>query len=84
MEPKNVEVQDDSGNVDFRDLNLIKEIHSGQEILRIVPADPGEEGIDIMGRSIAVSSVKKQNSDQVKMFAMMKKATLFMPWLTAM
>lgn len=59
MEPKNVEVQDDSGNVDFRDLNLIKEIHSGQELLRIVPADPGEEGIDILGRPIPVTSVKK-------------------------
>ena len=59
MNPKQVEVKDDSGNVDFRDLNLIKEIYTGQELLKVLPADPGEEGTDVLGRKIAVSSVKK-------------------------
>jgi len=59
MNPKKVEVKDDSGNVDFRDLNLIKEIFSGQEILKVIPPDPGEEGVNVKGERIAVNSVKK-------------------------
>lgn len=59
MDPKKVEVHDDSGNVDFRDLNLIKEIYSGQEILRIVDPDPGEEGVNVKGEVLQVNSVTK-------------------------
>jgi uncharacterized protein (DUF342 family) len=59
MEPKKVEVKDDSGNVDFRDLNLIKEIYSGQELLKIINPDPGEEGINVKGEPLTVNSVKK-------------------------
>ena len=61
MEPKKVEVQDSSGNVDYRDLNLIKEVHAGQEILRIIPPDTGEEGVNVKGASLPTISVKKAN-----------------------
>ena len=52
MGTKKVEVKDVEGHVDFRDLNLIKEIHSGEPIMKVFKADPGEEGLDIYGKTL--------------------------------
>ncbi|MBF0198186.1 MAG: DUF342 domain-containing protein [Planctomycetes bacterium] len=59
MESNKVEVSDAEGNVDFRDLNLIKEIHSGAPILKIIPPDEGEDGIDITGKTLQAIKGKK-------------------------
>lgn len=50
--PKKVEVTDEDGNVDFRDLNLIKEIYSGSELVKITAPDLGEDGETIQGKVI--------------------------------
>ena len=59
MEPNKVEVTDIDGNVDFRDLNLIKEIFSGQPVLKILPPDDGEDGKTVQGKVLAVPASKK-------------------------
>ena len=59
MEPNQVEVTDSEGNVDFRDLNLIKEIHSGNPVLKVVPPDEGVDGINVQGKHITVIKGKK-------------------------
>jgi uncharacterized protein len=59
MEPNKVEVTDVDGNIDFRDLNLIKEIFSGQPILKILPPDEGEDGVTVQGKNLAVPACKK-------------------------
>ena len=59
MAPNKVEVTDIDGNVDFRDLNLIKEIFSGQPVLKILPPDEGEDGKTVQGRVLGVVPSKK-------------------------
>lgn len=59
MEPNQVEVTDAEGNVDFRDLNLIKEIHSGNAVLKVIPPDEGEDGLNVLGKNITVVKGKK-------------------------
>lgn len=59
MEPNRVEVTDADGNVDFRDLNLIKEIHSGSAIVKVLPPDEGADGITVQGRNLNVTKGKK-------------------------
>jgi uncharacterized protein len=59
MEPNQVEVTDADGNVDFRDLNLIKEIHSGNAVVKVVPPDEGADGITVQGRAMTVTKGKK-------------------------
>jgi uncharacterized protein (DUF342 family) len=54
-----VEVTDSDGTVDFRDLNLIKEIHSGDAVLRVVPPDEGEDGVNVKGEHITVAKGRK-------------------------
>jgi uncharacterized protein len=56
---KKVEVTDEDGNVDFRDLNLIKEIFSGQEIATTNPPDLGEDGETVQGKAISAIQGKK-------------------------
>jgi uncharacterized protein len=59
MEPNKVEVTDAEGNMDFRDLNLIKEIHSGSPIVKVVAPDEGSDGLTVQGKSINVSKGRK-------------------------
>lgn len=56
MEPNKVEVTDADGNVDFRDLNLIKEIHSGNPVAKVMPPQEGKDGVNTQGK---VSNVNK-------------------------
>lgn len=53
MSEKRVEVKDEKGAVDYRDLNLIKEIKGGEKILRILPPTPGEDGVSVEGKAVA-------------------------------
>ena len=59
MESNQVEVIDAEGNVDFRDLNLIKEIHSGNPVLKVVPPDEGADGVNVHGKKVTVVRGKK-------------------------
>lgn len=59
MESKKIEVSDEDGNVDFRDLNLIKEVHSGQEIIKVHPPTQGKDGMTIQNRNVTAAQGKK-------------------------
>ena len=45
--------------MDFRDLNLIKEIHSGSPVVKVVAPDEGSDGLTVQGKSINVSKGRK-------------------------
>lgn len=43
---------DAQGMVDFRDLGEIPQVDPGDVLMRRIPATPGEEGMDVMGRPV--------------------------------
>jgi uncharacterized protein (DUF342 family) len=59
MGENKIEVTDAEGNVDFRDLNLIKEINSGSPVLKVLPPDMGDDGLNVLGKVLPVPKVKK-------------------------
>ncbi len=42
----------DNGNVDFRSLNLIEMVTSGQRLLTVIPPEDGVDGCDVVGTMI--------------------------------
>lgn len=50
----------EDGSVDFHELNLFTSIHAGDILARLIPEDPGEDGIDVYGNEIHPAKVKKQ------------------------
>lgn len=49
----------EDGSVDYFNLNVINHCHAGDVLARIIPADEGEYGMDIMGNRIKPRDVKK-------------------------
>ncbi|MBF0245984.1 MAG: DUF342 domain-containing protein [Planctomycetes bacterium] len=60
MGTRKVQVSDDEGHVDYRDVNLIKEVHSGEKICKIHAPDPGEPGVTIQGKQVLTSAGEKK------------------------
>ncbi|MFC1558386.1 FapA family protein [candidate division KSB1 bacterium] len=44
--------EDEKGNVDFKELNLIKSVKKDQKLAEIIPAQPGKEGMNVKGKKI--------------------------------
>jgi len=44
--------EDEHGNVDFKELHLIKNVSAGGKLAEIVPPEPGEEGYTVLGAVI--------------------------------
>ena len=44
--------EDDKGNVDFKDLNLIKSVKKDHKLAEVIPAQPGKEGMSVKGKKI--------------------------------
>ncbi len=49
----------EDGSVDFFNLNVINHCHKGDVLARIIPADEGEYGVNVMGGRIKPREVKK-------------------------
>lgn len=49
----------EDGSVDYFNLNVINHCHVGDVLARIIPADEGEYGMDIMGTRLKPRDVKK-------------------------
>ncbi len=49
----------EDGTVDYFNLNIVKPVKAGQELARIIPEDPGEYGMNILGSPIKPRDVKK-------------------------
>lgn len=45
-------VEDENGNVDYKNLGLVRNIYRGTAIAKITPPTEGEAGVDIMGKSV--------------------------------
>lgn len=45
-------VEDENGNVDYKNLGLVRNIYRGTAIAKITPPTEGEPGVDIMGKSV--------------------------------
>ncbi len=56
------ELQED-GSVDFFHLGLIEPVKAGQKLAQIIPEDPGEYGMNILGSRIKPREVKKARLD---------------------
>lgn len=50
---------DESGNVDFHQLDMIENITEGQLLATLTPADPGTPGIDVTGGTLKPKKVKQ-------------------------
>jgi len=42
-------IEDEHGNVDYKELNLIKNVHTDDKLAEIIPPVPGEEGSTVFG-----------------------------------
>ncbi|MBO4981717.1 MAG: DUF342 domain-containing protein [Lachnospiraceae bacterium] len=51
----------EDGSVDYFHLNVVNHCHVGDVLAKIVPADEGEYGMDILGNRIKPREVKKMN-----------------------
>lgn len=51
----------EDGSVDFFNLNVINHCKAGDELARIIPADPGDYGVNVLGTRIKPRDVKKVN-----------------------
>lgn len=49
----------DDGSVDYFNLNIINHCQQGDVLARIIPADEGDYGVDVMGNRIKPREVKK-------------------------
>ena len=49
----------EDGTVDYFHLNIVKPVQAGQVLARIIPEDPGEYGMNILGSAIKPRDVKK-------------------------
>jgi len=50
--------EDGKGNVDFKDLNLIKSVKKDQKLAEVIPAQPGKEGMSVKGKKMPPQEVK--------------------------
>ena len=50
---------DESGNVDFHQLDMIEKVSEGQLLATLQPADPGTPGTDVMGGELKPIKVKQ-------------------------
>ncbi|MCD4812289.1 FapA family protein [bacterium] len=48
-----------NGRIDFHETNLFENVITGQTIGKLIPPQPGEEGITVLGDKIQISKVKK-------------------------
>ena len=46
-------IEDENGNVDYKNLGLVRNIYHGTPIAKITPPTEGTPGTDIMGKSVA-------------------------------
>ena len=51
----------EDGSVDYRDLNTINNVEEGDLLARLIPAEPGKPGKDIMGHDIMTRPVKNKH-----------------------
>ncbi|MGH2363953.1 MAG: flagellar assembly protein A [Chloroflexota bacterium] len=58
MPPTLLPTTDDNGQVDYRNLENVKELRSGETIARKIPADPGQPGFNVFGQRIQPPRVK--------------------------
>lgn len=49
----------EDGSVDFHDLNAINHCNAGDVLARLIPADPGDSGVNIYGERIKPRDVKR-------------------------
>lgn len=47
------------GTVDYHDLNTVSMVQAGQKLARLIPADRGEDGTDVLGNVIKPRQVKE-------------------------
>lgn len=45
-------VERDDGTVDYRDLGIVQNVKKGDVLCRIIPPEPGENGIDVYGNPV--------------------------------
>ena len=48
----------EDGTVDFFNLNLISHVEAGQEVAKLTPEDPGEDGWNVYGKPVMPNKVK--------------------------
>ncbi|MBR1635057.1 MAG: DUF342 domain-containing protein [Lachnospiraceae bacterium] len=51
----------EDGSVDYRDLNTICNVEEGDLLARLIPEEPGEPGMDVMGHEIMTRRVNSKN-----------------------
>ncbi len=50
LEREKIGTQRQGGHIDFRDKGRLPQVEEGQEVARLLPADPGENGYTVTGR----------------------------------
>ena len=58
--------EDEKGNVDFKDLNIIQSIKKGKKLAEVVPPKPGEEGKTITDKKVPPKEGKLRQLPQGK------------------
>lgn len=51
----------EDGTVDFHSLDIIARVKAGDEVAEMIPADPGDPGVDVRGNTIKPAQVRKLN-----------------------
>ncbi|MCK9225936.1 MAG: FapA family protein, partial [Candidatus Muirbacterium halophilum] len=50
----------DNEKIDYRDINKVKSVESGEKIISIIPGEPSKEGIDVTGNKIIPAVLKEE------------------------
>ncbi|GAB6089839.1 FapA family protein [Spirochaeta dissipatitropha] len=50
--------EDEKGKVDFKELNIIQNVVEGQALAKLIPPEPGKDGLTVTGKSLPASDGK--------------------------